>query len=92
VLFSLRLLLTGGGLLNDRQIRALVNDEVSQSNYRMSVILGFWVAMVTALVLYVFPNVLSVMGGDPIFTAVTFSVAVAVLKFAYLEHRAHRDA
>lgn len=85
-------LLTGGGLLNNQQIRALVNDEVSQSNYRTSVILGFWVAMVTALVMYLIPNFLAFMGGDPIYTTVTFSVTVAVLKFAYLEYRAHRDA
>jgi hypothetical protein len=83
---------TGNGLLNNREIRALVNDEVSQSNYRTSVILGFWVAMVTALALYLSPNLLGFMGGDAIYTTVTFSVAVAVLKFAYLEYRAHRDA
>ena len=85
-------LATGGGLLNNRQIRALVNDEVSQSNYRTSIILGFWVAMFTALVLYVFPNLLEYIGGDSLLNTVTFSVAVAVLKFAYLELRAHRDA
>ena len=85
-------LLTGGGLLNNRQIRALVNDEVSQTNYRTSAILGFWVAMVTALALYVFPSLERFTGPDAIYTVVTFSVAGAVLKFAYLEFRAHRDA
>jgi hypothetical protein len=83
---------TGGGLLNNRQIRALVNDEVSQSNYRTSVILGFWVAMVTALALYVFPSLQRLTGPDALYTVVTYSVCVAVLKFAYLEFRAHRDA
>lgn len=83
---------TGGGLLNNRQIRALVNDEVSQSNYRTSVILGFWVAMVTALALYVFPSLQRLTGPDALYTVVTYSVSVAVLKFAYLEFLAHRDA
>ena len=69
-----------------------MNDEVSQGNYRTSVILGFWVAMGTALLLYAFPNVLAYIGGDAIYNTVTFSVAAAVLKFAYLELRAHRDA
>jgi hypothetical protein len=92
VVMLLLCLLTGGGILTNREIRALVNDEVSQSNYRTSVILGFWVAMVTALALYVFPRVLSFMGDNAIYTVVTLSVAVAVLKFAYLEYRAHRDA
>src|SRR5215210_1421616 len=85
-------LATGGGLLNNRQIRALVNDEVSQSNYRTGVILGFWVAMVAALALYVFPAVQRFTGSDAVYTVVTYGVSVAVLKFAYLEFRAHRDA
>jgi len=92
VVFLLLGLWTGGGILNNRQIRALVNDEVSQSNYRTSVILGFWVAMVTALALYVFPAVQIFTGPDALHTVVTYSVSVAVLKFAYLEFRAHRDA
>ena len=92
VVFLLLGLWTGGGILNNRQIRALVNDEVSQSNYRTSVILGFWVAMVTALALYVFPALQRLTGPDVLYTVVTYSVSVAVLKFAYLEFRAHRDA
>ena len=83
---------TGGGILNNRQIRALVNDEVSQSNYKTSLVLGFWVAMVTALALYAFPALQTYTGPDSIYTIVTYSVVVAVLKFAYLEFRAHRDA
>ena len=92
VVVLLLALSTGGGLLNNREIRALVNDEVSQGNYTRSVALGFWVAMVTALVLHVFPNLLAYVGGDALYNTVTFSVAAAVLKFAYLELRAHRDA
>src|ERR671937_2939070 len=46
------LLATGGGLLNRRQIRALVNDEVARSNYRTAVVAGYWVAMTTAMALY----------------------------------------
>jgi len=92
VVVLLLALSTGGGLLNNRQIRALVNDEVSQSNYRTSVALGFWVAMVTALGLYAFPALQRFTGPDALYTVVTFSVTVAVLKFAYLEFRAHRDA
>ena len=92
VVVLLLALSTGGGLLNNRQIRALVNDEVSQSNYRTSVILGFWVAMVAALAVYVFPALQRFTGPDALYTVVTYSVSVAVLKFAYLEFRAHRDA
>ena len=48
VIFLLLCLGTGGGILSRSDIRALVNDEVSRSNYRTSAIAGFWVAMVTA--------------------------------------------
>ena len=49
-------LATGGGLLNNRQIRVLVNDEVSRSNYRTSVVAGYWVAMTAAMAVYFWPT------------------------------------
>ena len=48
----LLLLATGGGLMWRRQIRALVNDEISHSNYKTAVNAGFWVALITAMGLY----------------------------------------
>lgn len=38
----------GGGLLNRRQIRELVNDDVAQVHYRRSVFIGFWATVVLA--------------------------------------------
>ncbi len=92
VIVLLLLLATGGGLLNDRQIRALVNDEISRKNYRTSVVAGFWIAMTTAMVLYIVPAFNHFTGREAVYIVVTASVAVASLAFAYLEHRAHRDA
>lgn len=87
----LLLLFTGGGLAQKREIRALVNDEVSRSNYKSAVNIGFWLAMTIAMAMYIF-------AGDPVRTAreavyliVTPSVGVALLAFSWLEIRAHRD-
>ena len=88
----LALLATGGGLLNRRQIRALINDEVSRSNYRTAVVAGFWVAMATAMGLYVASTFRSFTAAEAIYVIVTASIVVALLTFSYLERRAHRDA
>jgi MFS family permease len=85
-------LATGGGLLNSRQIRALVNDEVSQSHHKTAVVAGYWVAMATAMGLYVLPTFERSTVRDAVYVIVTSSIVVALLTFAYLEYRAHRDA
>jgi hypothetical protein len=85
----LLILATGGGLLGRREIRALVNDEVSRSHSRTATVIGYWVAMATAMGVYVFPPA---DGRAAVYLVVTSSVAVAVLTFAYLENRAHLDA
>ena len=92
VVLLLAFLATGGGLLTNPQIRALVNDEVSRANYRTSVVAGFWVAMTSALALYLVPVFAALTGKQTLYLVLTLSVAVASLSFAYLELRAHRDA
>lgn len=87
----LLLLATGGGLLNRRKIQALVNDEVSRANYRTSVIAGYWVAMTAAMGLYVVPRFNTLTADEAIYVIVTASIGVALLTFAWLEHRANRD-
>ena len=92
VILLLAFLATGGGLLNSKQIRALVNDEVSRANYRTSVVAGFWVAMISALVFYLMPAFAWMTARQSLYSVITLSVAVTSLAFAYLELRAHRDA
>jgi hypothetical protein len=92
VILLLAFLATGGGILTNREIRALVNDEVSRANYKTSVVAGFWVAMVTALAIYLVPQLDHFTGRQAVYLVVTASVAVACLMFSYLELRAHRDA
>lgn len=88
----LAVLATGGGLANKPAIRALVNDEVSRSHYRTAVVAGYWVAMGSAMGLYVLSKFRSLDAPDAIFVIVTLSISVALLAFSWLELRAHRDA
>jgi hypothetical protein len=88
----LLLLGTGGGLLQSRQVRSLVNDEVARSNYRKSVIAGYWVAMVVAMGLYVASRFYTFAAREAIYAIVSSSLVVALFAFSFLEYRAHRDA
>jgi hypothetical protein len=88
----LLLLATGGALLYHRQIRALVNDEVALGNYKTAVVAGYWVAMTTAMGLYVVPTFSSFTVRETVYVIVTLSITVALLAFSYLEYRDHRDA
>ena len=92
VILLLAFLATGGGLLTRREIRELVNDEVSRLNYKTSVVAGFWVAMTTALGIYLIPGLDHLSGRQAVYVVITSSVAVASIAFSYLELRAHRDA
>ena len=85
------LLLTGGGLMQSSQIRSLVNDEVSRSHNRTAVSVGYWIAMATAMVLYLIPGFQNMTSREAVYIIVTPSIAVALFAFSYLELRAHRD-
>lgn len=84
-------LATGGGLLNRRRIRELVNDDVAQMNYRRSVFLGFWATVLLAFALYLWPAFAARSSRDALFVIVTTGIGASMLSFAWLELRAHRN-
>src|SRR5215212_1354931 len=45
----------GGGFMNRPQLRALIQDEVARENNRTACKVGFWISMLTAVVIYVVP-------------------------------------
>jgi hypothetical protein len=92
VVVLLLFLATGGGLLRNRQLRTLLNDEVSNGNRAAGIVAGYWVAMATAMLLYIVPAVRDLTMRQTIYLVVSPSVVVALLAFAFLEYRAHRDA
>jgi hypothetical protein len=92
VALLLLILATGGCLLRTRGVRALMNDDVTAGHQRTSVIVGFWVAMAVALVLYTVPAAAHLEAREAVYVLVTASVSAALLLFSYLEYRALRDA
>ncbi len=85
-------LATGGGLVNGARLRALINDEVSRSNYKTAVGVGYWVAMALAIGLYGVQGYTNYTGRQAAYVIVTLSISIAIFVFSYLELRAHRDA
>ena len=85
------MLLPFGGLVWGKQVRALVNDEVSRANARSGAAAGFWTAMVLALGIYIVPAGAAFTAREAIFLIVTPTTGVALLLFAWLESRAHSD-
>jgi hypothetical protein len=84
-------LATGGGLLGRRRLRTLVNDEVAHANRRTATAAGYWIAMLAALAIYVLPMFREVSSRETVFLIATPSIGLALLTFAWLERRAHRD-
>lgn len=90
-LVLLAILASGGGLLNARNVRALVHDDLSRSHLRSAIAGGYWLAMGLAFLLYLAPWFHDLTGRQAIYVIVTASVAAPLLTFAFLEHRAHQD-
>jgi len=88
----LLMLAIGSGLLRNRRIRSLVDDEVSRHNRVMGIVVGYWVAMTAAMGLYLATAFRDLTAREALYLVVTPSVGVALLTFCYLEWRAHRDA
>ena len=90
VVLILLLLATGGFLLRGRNVRDLLNDETSRLNRLASQALGFWVTIITALVVYVESIFDPLTLNEGIHVIVTLGVGAALISFAVRERRAHR--
>jgi hypothetical protein len=88
----LLLIYTRGGLVQRREIRELVNDEIARANSRSAVNFGYWIAMSIAMGLYALAGYRDLTAREAIYLIVTPGVGIALLAFAWLERRAHRDA
>jgi hypothetical protein len=87
----LGVLATGGWLLRHRDVRGLLNDELSLSHRRTGIMAGFWAAMAGALALYIVPAFGALSGRDAAYMIVTVGLVFSLLTFAYLEHRSEAD-
>src|SRR3954453_18458845 len=90
VVLILMLLATGGFLFRGRKVRDLLNDETSRHNRLAAQAMGFWVTIITALVVYVESIFDAVSLNEGIHIIVTTGVGAALISFAVREARAHR--
>lgn len=82
-------LYTGGFWLRRRAVRALMDDDVSRAHRAGALSLGFLVAMLGAIGLYVLDAFEPMPARLAIHLIVTFGLAAALLRFGWLERRAH---
>lgn len=85
-------LATGGGFLQGRDVRPLLNDETTLAHRRIAIAWGFWTMMATGFGLYFLSQFEEVTVREALHMVVTFGTAAPLLVFSYLERRAYRDA
>jgi hypothetical protein len=85
-------LATGGYWFRSREVRALMNDEVTQAHRTDAVRFGFFGAMIACVGLYVVGLFEPVGGRDVIHVVMSCGIGAALVRFGMLERRAHRDA
>ena len=90
-LVLLAALYTGGFWFHRREVRALMDDEITRQHRATALSLGFLVAMLAAIALYLVDMAEPVGTRVAIHVIVTLGIASALLRFGLLERRAHRD-
>lgn len=84
-------LATGGGYIQPRAVRRVLNDEVTVDHRRRAMSLGFLASMAAAVVCYFIAQVEPMSAGVAIHVILSVGVAAALLRFAMLERRAQAD-
>ncbi len=86
----LLVLATGGGLRQSKEVRELMNDELSNANRHDGIMWGFWAAMLTGVGIYAVGVFTAVPTRETLHAVLTAGLGFALFRFAYLEHRAER--
>lgn len=84
-------LATGGGYIQPKAVRQVLNDELTVDHRRRAMSLGFLAAMAAAVVCYFIAQVEPISAGIAIHAILSVGVASALLRFAWLERRAQAD-
>jgi hypothetical protein len=86
------LLLTSGGFwFKPKPVRKLLDDDVTRANRADALRLGFLAAMAAGIATYVLTLVETVTGREAVHVIMTAGIAAALLRFGWLERRAHGD-
>lgn len=82
-------LTTGGFWFKPREVRALLDDEVTRAHRAAALQLGFVVTMAGAFLIYGLASFEPVSARDAIHLLVTIGICTALVRFGLLERRAH---
>jgi hypothetical protein len=84
-------LATGGFWFKPARVRALMNDDITRANRVEAFRVGFLATMIAGIGLYLVSLFEAVGGREAIHLLVTVGIAAALLRFGFLERRAHID-
>lgn len=82
---------TKGFWLQPRAVRDLIDDEHTRSNRSDAMRLGFILAMLAAILVYILTMIEPVGGREAVHIILSVGIGAALLRLAILEKRAHRD-
>jgi hypothetical protein len=89
-LVVLAALLTGGFWQKSKAVRALMEDDVTRANRADALRLGFGLAMAAAIGLFAFSGPGGLTAREVIHIIVSAGLGASLLRFGFLERRAHR--
>jgi ABC-type Fe3+ transport system permease subunit len=80
-------LVTGGFWLRKPELRAMLNDELSRAHRADALRIGFILAMVAGIVLYVVGTAVALSDREVIHLIVSVGIGTALIRFGMLERR-----
>lgn len=83
----LMLLATGGGWMRSKNVRALMNDEGTLEHRSRAMVMGFWIAIGTAILVYAFSFLEPIGAKAAMRLILTATIGGALLRFGALERR-----
>ena len=89
-LILLLALATNGAWFQSKEVRALMNDEVTRANRSKAMTLGFLFAMAGGMALYFLYQFEQFTARDAIHIILSLGLGAALVRFGMLERRAHR--
>lgn len=84
-------LTTNGFWLQPRDVRLMLDDEVTKSNRSDAMRFGFLFGMLTCITVYFITMFQPVNGRDAVHIVMTDGIGAALLRWGWLERVAHRD-
>jgi hypothetical protein len=84
-------LMTKGFWFRSREVRKLIDDENTQANRNEATRIGFLFGMLSAIASYFIAEFEPWSAQDSAHLVLTFGIGAALVRFAMLERRAHRD-